>query len=198
MREVVRASLVRNGYLVIGEAGCLDSVAGLCRAERPSVALVVHPSSRTDVQIEAIAETGCRIVLLASQPSAISARRALDRGASGYLSFQVGEALMVEAIRYADLGGVMVDPWLARSFSSSNEERSRPAVHSGERLSARELELLQGMGQALTTAQLAHRYGLSPKTVENHKTRIFSKLQARNQVHAVSIAMERGILPVRR
>jgi DNA-binding CsgD family transcriptional regulator len=36
--------------------------------------------------------------------------------------------------------------------------------------------------------------GISPKTVENHKQRIFSKLGVQNQAHAVSVALRQGLL----
>src|ERR1044072_8604280 len=44
------------------------------------------------------------------------------------------------------------------------------------------------------TREIALRLGISAKTVENHKHRIFSKLGVHNQAHAVSIAMRAGIL----
>jgi DNA-binding CsgD family transcriptional regulator len=41
--------------------------------------------------------------------------------------------------------------------------------------------------------------GISPKTVENHKQRIFSKLGVQNQAHAVAVAVRQGLVdPTRR
>jgi DNA-binding CsgD family transcriptional regulator len=41
---------------------------------------------------------------------------------------------------------------------------------------------------------VAEAMGISPKTVENHKQRIFSKLGVQNQAHAVAVAMRQGLL----
>ena len=61
-------------------------------------------------------------------------------------------------------------------------------------LSGRELEVLGAIGSGATTADVALAMGISPKTVENHKQRIFSKLGVQNQAHAVAVAMRHGLL----
>jgi DNA-binding CsgD family transcriptional regulator len=61
-------------------------------------------------------------------------------------------------------------------------------------LTDREREVLRMVGTGHTTREIALRLGISAKTVENHKHRIFSKLGVHNQAHAVSIAMRAGIL----
>jgi DNA-binding NarL/FixJ family response regulator len=61
-------------------------------------------------------------------------------------------------------------------------------------LTDREREVLRMVGTGHTTREIAACLGISAKTVENHKHRIFSKLGVHNQAHAVSIAMRAGIL----
>jgi DNA-binding NarL/FixJ family response regulator len=61
-------------------------------------------------------------------------------------------------------------------------------------LSAREVEVLDEISAGGTTRHVAACMGISPKTVENHKQRIFSKLGVQNQAHAVAVAMRRGFL----
>jgi DNA-binding NarL/FixJ family response regulator len=63
-------------------------------------------------------------------------------------------------------------------------------------LSARELEVLTEIGAGGTTRHVAVHMGISPKTVENHKQRIFCKLGVQNQAHAVAVAMRQGLLTV--
>jgi DNA-binding NarL/FixJ family response regulator len=72
-------------------------------------------------------------------------------------------------------------------------------VHLDERrplLSAREVEVLSEIGAGGTTRNVAVHMGISPKTVENHKQRIFCKLGVQNQAHAVAVAMRQGLLTV--
>jgi DNA-binding NarL/FixJ family response regulator len=61
-------------------------------------------------------------------------------------------------------------------------------------LSHREIQVLGEIGAGSTTRLVAEAMGISPKTVENHKQRIFSKLGVQNQAHAVAVAMRQGLL----
>lgn len=61
-------------------------------------------------------------------------------------------------------------------------------------LSHREVQVLGEIGAGSTTRLVAQAMGISPKTVENHKQRIFAKLGVQNQAHAVAVAMRQGLL----
>ena len=70
-------------------------------------------------------------------------------------------------------------------------------THLDERrplLSGREIQVLGEIGAGGTTRHVAAVMGISPKTVENHKQRIFGKLGVQNQAHAVAVAMRQGLL----
>jgi DNA-binding NarL/FixJ family response regulator len=60
-------------------------------------------------------------------------------------------------------------------------------------LTERERDVLALVAQGLAAKQVARQLGISPKTVELHKTRIFSKLGVPNQAAAVCVAMGRGL-----
>lgn len=62
-------------------------------------------------------------------------------------------------------------------------------------LSRREVEVLTAISSGCTTVRVAAALGISPKTVENHKQRIFAKLGVQNQAHAVAVASRQGLLP---
>ena len=61
-------------------------------------------------------------------------------------------------------------------------------------LSQREVQVLGEIGAGATTRIVAATMGISPKTVENHKQRIFTKLGVQNQAHAVAVAMRQGLM----
>jgi DNA-binding CsgD family transcriptional regulator len=65
-------------------------------------------------------------------------------------------------------------------------------VRSPRRLTPREEEILELVAQGLSAKQVAGRLQISPKTVEQHKTRIFTKLGVPNSTAAVSHALSRG------
>lgn len=68
----------------------------------------------------------------------------------------------------------------------------RPDVQSV--LSSRETDVLNLVGAGHTTQEIAERLTISRKTVENHKQRIFTKLDVQNQAHAVAVAVRRGLI----
>jgi DNA-binding CsgD family transcriptional regulator len=59
-------------------------------------------------------------------------------------------------------------------------------------LTPRERDVLSLVARGFAGKQVAHHLGISPKTVEQHKSRIFSKLGVPNQAAAVSVAMGAG------
>ena len=61
-------------------------------------------------------------------------------------------------------------------------------------LSPREVEVLAAIGAGATTRSAAAALQISPKTVEHHKQRIFSKLDVQNQAHAVAVAIRLGLV----
>ncbi|MFZ2119431.1 MAG: LuxR C-terminal-related transcriptional regulator [Pseudonocardiaceae bacterium] len=61
-------------------------------------------------------------------------------------------------------------------------------------LSPREVQVMQGIANGLATAQVAMSLGITRKTVENHKQRIFAKLGVQSQAHAVAVAVDSGLL----
>lgn len=56
------------------------------------------------------------------------------------------------------------------------------------------MDVLAHVSAGFTAVEIADCLGVAPKTIENHKQRIYSKLEVHNQTHAVSIALQRGIL----
>jgi DNA-binding CsgD family transcriptional regulator len=73
--------------------------------------------------------------------------------------------------------------------------RRRVALERAKsRLSSREVEILSEISAGRTTGEVATAMGISPKTVENHKQRIFAKLGVQTQAHAVSVAMRSGLV----
>ena len=63
-------------------------------------------------------------------------------------------------------------------------------------LTQRETEVLGLIGEGCTTWEISEHLGISRKTVENHKQRIFLKLDVQNQAHAVAVAVRRGLIDV--
>jgi DNA-binding CsgD family transcriptional regulator len=62
-------------------------------------------------------------------------------------------------------------------------------------LTGRQLDVLVLVGMGLGAREIAERLRISPKTVDNHKQRIYARLGVQSQAHAVAVAMRAGLIP---
>ncbi|MGH3430067.1 MAG: response regulator transcription factor, partial [Mycobacteriales bacterium] len=72
---------------------------------------------------------------------------------------------------------------------------SRNTLKGSGILTQRETEILSRVSEGMSSLQVAASLGISSRTVENHKRRIFAKLGVRSQAHAVAVALASGALP---
>ena len=76
-----------------------------------------------------------------------------------------------------------------RDFLEANKPQASPFVD----LTSRELEVLELIARGLDNAEIAERLVISPATVRNHITSIFSKLQVANRAQAIVLARDAGL-----
>jgi two-component system, NarL family, invasion response regulator UvrY len=129
-----------------------------------------------------------RVLVLSIHPEEQYAVRALRDGASGYLHKGVVPATLIEAVRAIAGGGIYMTP-------SLGELRVRglsldPSMTSHETLSDREFDVLRLLGSGFSTAEVAERLAISPKTVGTYRTRIYEKMELRNPAEIVRYAVE--------
>jgi two-component system response regulator DevR len=117
-------------------------------------------------------------------------QRCLAAGASAFIIKDVSPAEVISALKVVAAGESYVDPRLAGGLLRKRRNGGKPDIMG---LSARETEVLQLIAEGLANKQIGVRLGLSEKTVKNHISRIFSKLDisARTQaaVHAIRVGI---------
>jgi two-component system response regulator DesR len=165
------------------------------RARRygPHVALVdlfVGDESGTDIARRIRAAHPATRVLLVSGAGRISATAARAAGAAGFVTKDRSAAEIVEAIRRIGAGEDVFDAAGAVGARAVTGD-GRPGHH---RLTPRERQVLQQIGEGLTNAEIAAELELSPNTVKEHASSMFKKLGARNRADAVQRAQRLGVL----
>ena len=80
------------------------------------------------------------------------------------------------------------------STASSPAAPVKPVVAYPDGLTAREVEVLRLLAQGLTDAQIAEQLVISPRTVNNHLTSIYSKIQVSTRSAATRYAMEHQLV----
>jgi len=85
------------------------------------------------------------------------------------------------------------DPTVSR-FPTLRAPSDKTEMSNSRGLTPREKAVLTLIGSGLTARKVAEELQISYKTVENHKQRIFTKLEVQNQAHAISLAIRRGLI----
>jgi DNA-binding NarL/FixJ family response regulator len=118
---------------------------------------------------------------------------ALKAGARGYLLKGARRAELVRAIRGVSTGEAIFGPAIARRLVAYFA--ARPAVDATvfPELTDREREILDLVARGQSNAEITQRLVLAPKTVRNHISNIFSKLQVADRAQAIVRAREAGL-----
>ncbi len=117
------------------------------------------------------------VLIISMHDEALYAERVLRAGARGYIMKQEGGNKLLQAIRQVLTGQIYVSEKMSarilETFSGRKSEKSASPV---ARLSDREFEVFQLIGQGKGTKEIAHHLNLSVKTVEVHRAKIKEKL----------------------
>lgn len=185
---------VEQSFEVIGEAQEIDE-ALLVRAQPDVVLLDVDsPEPGLIRALERCRETipTARICALTMQRSSEIMQRCLVAGVQGFILKDNTPAQLVSAIRAIAAGDTYVDPRVAGSCLRKRANKSGYGPELNE-LSSREMQVIRHIGQGLSNKEISSQLRLSEKTVKNHISRIFSKLDicARSQaaVHAYRLGL---------
>jgi DNA-binding NarL/FixJ family response regulator len=121
---------------------------------------------------------------------------ALRAGASGYVLKSAVDRDLVEACRAAMRGEAFLYPDAAAALVQDHMAGRARDDAFADPLTPREAEVLKLIAEAYTTKQIAEALVISPKTVENHRGRIFEKLGMHDRVDLTRYAIRRGLVRV--
>jgi DNA-binding NarL/FixJ family response regulator len=195
---VVRSGLV--GMLdaepdveIVGEAGDGEEALVRVAALRPDVVLMDLRMPRLDgagATARIVAEhPASRVLVLTTYDTDADIVRAVEAGATGYLLKDTPRVQLLEAVRSAARGETVLAPSVAGRLLS------RMRAPQTETLTPREVQVLAGVAQGLTNAEIGRQLIIGEATVKTHLLRAFAKLGVDDRTRAVTVAMERGLLP---
>lgn len=130
------------------------------------------------------------ILIVSMHDEVIYAERALRAGARGYIMKEAGGEKLLEAIRRVLSGQVYVSEQMsARILDNLSGSKPRGSHSPIEKLSDREFEIFQLIGQGKSTRDIAKQLHLSPKTVDVHRGHIKEKLELKDATSLVRHAV---------
>ena len=134
------------------------------------------------------------VIVLSMLDDEDSVFAAVRAGARGYLLKGARRQEIVRAIEAVEAGEVIFGPGIAdRMMTYFRGLRARPAAEVFPDLTERERVVLGRIADGLDNGEIARELGLSVKTVRNHASNIFAKLQVAHRAQAIVRAREAGL-----
>jgi DNA-binding NarL/FixJ family response regulator len=130
------------------------------------------------------------ILIVSMHDEVIYAERVLRAGARGYIMKEAGGEKLLAAIRRVLSGQVYVSEQLsAKILDNLSGSKPRGSHSPIEKLTDREFEIFQLIGQGKSTRDIAKHLHLSPKTVDVHRSHIKEKLELKDATSLVRHAV---------
>ncbi len=202
VRQGLRALLESDPHFrLVGEAG--DGIEAVRMTERlkPDVLItdVMMPGLNglevTRQVTKSVPRT--RVIILSMYTNDAYVLEALKNGASGYVLKDSQASDLIQAVREVAAGRRYLSPPLSeRTLDLYAKKIEDVREDPYEMLTTREREVLQMVAEGRTSAEIAERLFISPRTAEGHRANVMRKLGLQNQAELIRFALKRGILPM--
>lgn len=199
--ELVRTGICRiiddvRGMKVIGEAQSGEEAVKWCRKNHPDVVLMdinmpgmggldaMHKILRINEDL--------KIIMLTMHTENPFPLKVMQAGASGYISKSAGPDEVLNAIRLVHSGQRYLAPEIAQKMALS--QLSPTADDPFSVLSERELQIMMMITKGQRVVDISEQLGLSPKTINSYRYRLFDKLGVNGDVGLTHFAIRYGML----
>lgn len=193
VRDGLRGMLEsQSDFEIVGEASEGEAAVRMAESLNPAIVLMDLRMPGMD-GVTALREIKTnnpqvQILVLTTYDSDADILPAIEAGASGYLLKDTTREDLFAAIRAAARGETVLAPAVAARLVG------KMRAPGEEKLSKRELEVLQLVAEGDSNREIASRLHISQATVKSHLLHIFGKLGVSDRTAAVTVALRRGIL----
>ncbi|MET9064953.1 response regulator [Streptosporangium sandarakinum] len=198
------AALIRAapGLEVVGEAATGEEAVRLAADTRPDVVLMdirlpgISGITATERILAAGGEQAPKVLILTTFDLDEYVYNALRLGAGGFLLKDTPPERLLAAIHTVATGAVLLAPATTRRLveAFATPPATPPQLPA---LTARETEVLQMVGRALSNRQIADHLSVSEATVKTHLNRLMAKLGLSSRAQAVVLAYDCGLVKPR-
>lgn len=202
VRQGLRALLQSEPHFQLaGEAGDGLEAVRLAEKLKPDVLITdmmmpgLHGLEVTRQVTKSLPRT--KVIILSMYTNDAYVFEALKNGASGYVLKDSQASDLIQAVREVIAGRRYLSPPLSERALELYTHRVEAVPDDPyELLTDREREVLQLVAEGYTSAEIANRLFISPRTAEGHRANLMRKLGLQNHTDLVRLALKRGILPL--
>ncbi len=184
-------------FEVVGEAATGEEAVALARELEPDVILMdikmpgMNGIEATREILGKNPQVGILVVTMLEDDDSVFA--AMRAGALGYMLKGAEQAEVLRAIRAVANGEAIFGPGIARRVMGFFSSPRPVAPQAFPELTEREEEILTLIARGRSNAEISEKLFLSLKTVQNHVSNIFRKLQVADRTQAAIRAREAGL-----
>lgn len=132
------------------------------------------------------------VLILSMHPADEFARRAIEGGASGYVTKDTAPAQLVKAVRLVLAGRRYLTPEIIEDLVAEGHPPQAGRLHDS--LSDREYQVMRLVAAGRTIAQISTTLSLSAKTVSTYRSRVLEKMRMRTTAELMRYAIENKLL----
>jgi len=192
------------GFKIIGEVA--EGEKGVMMAKKLHPDVVIMDISLPDITgIDATRDIreslpGTKVIILSIHSKIDYITDAFKAGAFAYLTKEATGEKLVECLETVNRGEYYMDSVVSqrvvKSLLMTEEEKGRYQDPSYRTLTSREQEIMRLLAEGLSSKQIGEKLFISQKTVENHRTSIFNKLNIHSTMELVRYAAKYGLIDV--
>jgi len=189
-------------YEVIGEAGNASQGLKLARKLKPDLAVVdisLPDMSGFDLIRDILKYSPDILILVLSMHSKVDyIVKAFQAGASGYLTKESAADMLINGIEHTLKGDYFMDPSVSqqvvKKLAELPDKKPGAFVKGYDALTSREQEIMVLVASGMSSQKIADKLFISPKTVDNHRSRIMQKLNVSNVIDLARHAAKLGLI----
>ena len=166
-----------------------------CQADVIAMDVVLPDGDGVDATrriLEACPDAAVLMLTMADDEEIVA--RALSAGARGFLLKDTDPDMVLDALRTVASGGVVLGPKVGPAVLTALRRAPTVLPPPFDRLTARELEIVNRLAVGDSNAQIARQLNVSEKTIRNQMSAVFNKLNVSDRVQAALLARDAGIL----